>query len=38
MPKRPSPFEGEGQEGEVCHPCPVELRDTPTLDSSLRSE
>jgi len=25
MPKRPSPFEGEGQEGEVCHPQPVML-------------
>jgi hypothetical protein len=25
MPKRPSPFEGEGQEGEVRHPQPVML-------------
>jgi hypothetical protein len=25
MPKRPSPFEGEGQEGEVRHPRPVML-------------
>jgi hypothetical protein len=27
MPKRPSPFEGEGQEGEVRHPCPVMLNE-----------
>jgi hypothetical protein len=25
MPKRPSPFEGEGQQGEVRHPQPVML-------------
>ena len=27
MPKRPSPFKGEGQEGEVCHPQPVMLNE-----------
>jgi hypothetical protein len=27
MPKRPSPFEGEGQQGEVRHPQPVMLNE-----------